>query len=75
MTENYETTKSGRQSVNSSNSSNSNASAFLTQNERLILKYPDGTFAYAWKGCPKSKGGGDTWLKYKTSRIMLMKVL
>ena len=61
-----------RKSVNSSNSSNSNASAFLNQNQRMIFKYPDGTYAYAWK-CSKNKAqGDDTWLQYKANSIEQM---
>lgn len=52
----------------SSVSSASNMSTLLHQNQRLIFKYPDGTFAYAFK---QAKGKGDeeedTWLHLRTT--------
>ena len=39
----------------------------------MIFKYPDGTYAYAWK-CNKAKteGGCDEWLQYKASSLSAM---
>ena len=52
--------------ASSTSSALSNISDILHNNQRLIFKYPDGTYAYAFKQ-PKNKGEDDcdNWLQYK----------
>ena len=41
-------------------------SGILNSNQRLIFRYPDGTYAYAFKQ-PKGKGEADDWMHMKVN--------